>query len=72
LETADALLRVVNTGHRVINTLHANSAAMVPTRFLQLGVQAFFDRLDAPDGPLAVSAQNGLPALRRGSADTKP
>jgi type II secretory ATPase GspE/PulE/Tfp pilus assembly ATPase PilB-like protein len=41
LETADALLRVVNTGHRVITTLHANSAAMVPIRFLQLGVQPF-------------------------------
>ena len=41
LETADALLRVVNTGHRVITTLHANSAAMVPVRFLQLGVQPF-------------------------------
>ena len=41
LETADALLRVVNTGHRVITTLHANSAAMVPIRFLQLGVQSF-------------------------------
>jgi type II secretory ATPase GspE/PulE/Tfp pilus assembly ATPase PilB-like protein len=41
LDTADALLRVVNTGHRVITTLHANSAAMVPIRFLQLGVQPF-------------------------------
>jgi len=41
LETADALLRVVNTGHRVITTLHANSAAMVPIRFFQLGVQPF-------------------------------
>ena len=41
LETADALLRVVNTGHRVITTLHAKSAAMVPIRFLQLGVQSF-------------------------------
>jgi type II secretory ATPase GspE/PulE/Tfp pilus assembly ATPase PilB-like protein len=41
LETADALLRVVNTEHRVITTLHANSAAMVPIRFLQLGVQPF-------------------------------
>jgi type II secretory ATPase GspE/PulE/Tfp pilus assembly ATPase PilB-like protein len=41
LETADALLRVVNTGHRVVTTLHANSAAMVPIRFLQLGVQPF-------------------------------
>jgi type II secretory ATPase GspE/PulE/Tfp pilus assembly ATPase PilB-like protein len=41
LETADALLRVVNTGHRVITTLHANSAATVPIRFLQLGVQPF-------------------------------
>jgi len=40
-ETADALLRVVNTGHRVITTLHANSAAMVPIRFLQLGVQSY-------------------------------
>jgi type II secretory ATPase GspE/PulE/Tfp pilus assembly ATPase PilB-like protein len=40
-ETADALLRVVNTGHRVITTLHANSAAMVPVRFLQLGVQPY-------------------------------
>ena len=40
-ETADALLRVVNTGHRVIATLHANSAAMVPIRFLQLGVQPY-------------------------------
>ncbi len=40
-ETADALLRVVNTGHRVITTLHANSAAMVPIRFLQLGVQPY-------------------------------
>ena len=40
LETADALLRVVNTGHRVIATLRANSAAMVPIR-LQLGVQPF-------------------------------
>jgi type II secretory ATPase GspE/PulE/Tfp pilus assembly ATPase PilB-like protein len=41
LETADALLRVVNTGHRVITTLHANSASMVPIRFLQLGVPPF-------------------------------
>jgi type II secretory ATPase GspE/PulE/Tfp pilus assembly ATPase PilB-like protein len=41
LDTAAALLRVVNTGHRVITTLHANSAAMVPIRFLQLGVQPF-------------------------------
>ena len=37
LETADALLRVVNTGHRVITTLHANSAAMVPIRFCNSG-----------------------------------
>jgi type II secretory ATPase GspE/PulE/Tfp pilus assembly ATPase PilB-like protein len=40
-QTADALLRVVNTGHRVITTLHANTAAMVPVRFLQLGVQPY-------------------------------
>jgi type II secretory ATPase GspE/PulE/Tfp pilus assembly ATPase PilB-like protein len=40
-QTADALLRVVNTGHRVITTLHANAAAMVPIRFLQLGVQPY-------------------------------
>jgi Type II/IV secretion system protein len=58
LDTADALLRVANTGHRVITMLHANSAAMVPIRSLQLGLPfliAFRAVSNSPHGTTTFS-----------------
>ncbi len=72
LETADSLLRVVNTG----TSGHYHFAR----QFGGHGADPIFatwcatvpDRLDASNGPLPVSGQDGLSALRRGSTDSRP
>lgn len=40
-ETCDAALQLALTGHQVLSTIHANSAAETITRILELGVEPF-------------------------------
>jgi type II secretory ATPase GspE/PulE/Tfp pilus assembly ATPase PilB-like protein len=41
-ETVEAVIRVASSGHRVISTLHTNTAWDIPTRLMNFGAEAFF------------------------------
>ena len=41
-DTVEAVIRVASSGHRVISTLHTNTAAAIPARLMNFGAEAFY------------------------------